>query len=268
MRHFLFLFVFFLSASVQAGSQTFTGTGGAIPDNGNDIYFNLTVSGLSPSTLDTVNFGLETVCINATHTWDADLDVSIVAPDGTEILLVSGAGGGGDDFTNTCFNSTASVSIGSGNPPFTGTFKPMGEIGLINNNQSGNGVWKLHIMDTYPFADQGNLLSWSITFGNNPAIPVVFTSSNLPIVVINTNSQTIVDEPKIMCDMGIIYNGFGNRNYMTDPFNDYNGKIMIEIRAAVRRCSRKNRTGSRPWTTSVTRSTLRCWECRKSMTGC
>lgn len=59
----------------------------------------------------------------------------------------------------------------------------------------------------------------------------VFTDSNLPIVVINTNSQTIVDDPKITCDMGIIWNGSA-RNYMIDPFNDYNGKIGIEIRGS------------------------------------
>ena len=57
-----------------------------------------------------------------------------------------------------------------------------------------------------------------------------FTSSNLPVIVINTNGQTIVDEPKIAADMGIIYNGAGVRNNTTDPFNHYNGKMGIEIR--------------------------------------
>ena len=59
-----------------------------------------------------------------------------------------------------------------------------------------------------------------------------FTSSNLPIVVINTNGQTIVNEPKITADMGIIDNGPGIRNNLTDPFNHYNGKIGIEIRGS------------------------------------
>lgn len=57
-----------------------------------------------------------------------------------------------------------------------------------------------------------------------------FTSSNLPIVVINTNGIPIRDEPKIMADMGIIYNGEGKRNNLSDPFNHYKGKIAIEIR--------------------------------------
>lgn len=55
-------------------------------------------------------------------------------------------------------------------------------------------------------------------------------NSNLPIIVINTNGQTIVNEPKIMADMGIVYNGVNVRNSTTDPFNHYSGKVGIEIR--------------------------------------
>lgn len=61
---------------------------------------------------------------------------------------------------------------------------------------------------------------------------VNFTDSDLPIVVINTNNQTIQDSLRIVADLGIIYNGPGNRNYMTDPFNHYYGKISIEIRGS------------------------------------
>lgn len=57
-------------------------------------------------------------------------------------------------------------------------------------------------------------------------------SSNLPLVVINTNGQFISDEPKIIADMGIIDNGPGVRNLLTDPFNNYSGKIGIEIRGS------------------------------------
>lgn len=59
---------------------------------------------------------------------------------------------------------------------------------------------------------------------------VTLNSSNLPIIIVNTNGQTIPDDPKITADMGIIYNGPGMRNNVTDPFNAYNGKIGIEIR--------------------------------------
>jgi hypothetical protein len=61
---------------------------------------------------------------------------------------------------------------------------------------------------------------------------VPFTSSNLPIIVIKTNGGAIVDDPKIIVDMGIIDNGPGNRNNLTDPYNGYNGKAAIEIRGS------------------------------------
>lgn len=232
MKQVPLILFFQLLLSTTSFSQTFSGGGGQIPDDGTSIDFIINVSGLA-SPLDTTNFGLEQICINATHTWDSDLEISLIAPDGTTVLLTSGNGGSDDDYTNTCFRNDASTPITQGNAPFTGTFRAQGDLSVINNGQNGNGQWKLHILDTYAFADQGNLLSWNITFGTNPAISFLnFTSSNLPIVVINTNSQTIPDEPKITCDMGIIYNGIGVRNYLTDPFNNYNGKIAIEIRGS------------------------------------
>jgi subtilisin-like proprotein convertase family protein len=224
---FALLFCFGLNA------QTYNGAGGAIPDDGSTNYYPLTVSGLSPATIDST-FGLETVCIDITHTWDSDLNISLQAPDGTTIDLTIGNGGSGQNYTNTCFNANASTSIVAGSPPFTGTFRPQGMLGNINNGQNGNGTWNLVIHDTYPFADQGTVLGWSITFGNNPATPpFIFSSSDLPIIVINTNNnQSIPDEPKVMADMGIIYNGPSIRNNMTDPFNHYNGKITIEVRGS------------------------------------
>src|SRR5436190_2982320 len=59
-----------------------------------------------------------------------------------------------------------------------------------------------------------------------------FASSNLPVIVINTNGQAILNEPKITADMGIVYNGVGVRNNVTDPFNNFNGKIGIELRGS------------------------------------
>ncbi len=69
-----------------------------------------------------------------------------------------------------------------------------------------------------------------LVFVNLFAQQNLLTSSNLPIVVINTGGQTILDDPKITADLGIIYNGTGQRNALTDAFNHYNGKIGIEIR--------------------------------------
>jgi len=49
---------------------------------------------------------------------------------------------------------------------------------------------------------------------------VNLTSSNLPIVVITQPSgQTINDAARIVCDMGIIYNGVGATNLINNPYN-------------------------------------------------
>ena len=62
--------------------------------------------------------------------------------------------------------------------------------------------------------------------------PMEFTQSNLPIVVINTYGVEIPDEPKIDAEMGIINNGPGNLNHLSDPFNEFSGWIAIERRGS------------------------------------
>jgi len=72
----------------------------------------------------------------------------------------------------------------------------------------------------------------SLVFLSKSFSQVSFTSSNLPIVLINTNEQTINDDPKIFATMGIIWNGSNTRNTIKDPINSYNGNIGIEIRGS------------------------------------
>jgi hypothetical protein len=143
---------------------------------------------------------------------------------------VSGNGGDTDFYTNTCFVADATTAIVNGASPYTGDFRPMTQMGVVNNGQDPNGTWKLRFLDTYPFADTGELFSWSITFGPDPATYISLSQSNLPIVVINTDGTAIPNEPKVPAQMGIIYNGPGMINHVGDPFTDYAGRIGIELR--------------------------------------
>lgn len=61
---------------------------------------------------------------------------------------------------------------------------------------------------------------------------VNLTSSNLPIVLIDTHGAQIPNEPKIPATMRIVDNGSGVRNEITGPYNDYDGNIGIEIRGS------------------------------------
>ena len=57
-------------------------------------------------------------------------------------------------------------------------------------------------------------------------------SSELPLVYINTNGDNIIDEPKIIAEMGIIWNGNGQQNHTSEEFNHFQGNIGIEIRGS------------------------------------
>lgn len=60
-----------------------------------------------------------------------------------------------------------------------------------------------------------------------------FTSSTLPIVSVQTNGQTIADNPKITATLNVTDKGAGQRNYLTDQPNHFNattGQISISIR--------------------------------------
>lgn len=218
-----------LLQGVSVSAQTFNGSGGPIPDNGNSISFPITVSGL-PASIDS-SYGLVGVCFTITHTYNSDLDIWLISPDSTWMELSTGNGGGGNNFFNTCFNDTVPSLISNGSAPFLGVYRPESPMHIANNGQDPNGTWRLYILDTYPFADDGDLITWSLSFGLNPPQGINFQSSNLPIVKINTGGQAIPDDPKITAHMEIIDNGPGIRNNLSDSAA-YRGFIGIESRGS------------------------------------
>jgi subtilisin-like proprotein convertase family protein len=212
---------------VTTYSQTFSvNLNDTIPDAGPTVYFDLNVTGL-PNVIDT-SFGLESVCLTMLHTYDGDMDVKLVAPDGTTVTLFSGIGGGDDDFTNTCLGDKTLPAINAAGAPFTGLFSPMGNLGNANNGQNPNGLWQLACRDMAG-QDLGVLLNWSITFGSNPALPFMFASSNLPICKITTQGSAIPNDPKVLARLEIIDNGTGLRNFSNQTNYKYEGDILVEL---------------------------------------
>ncbi len=59
---------------------------------------------------------------------------------------------------------------------------------------------------------------------------VVLESSNLPILLIDTGGQEILNEPGITAALRIVDNGPGQRNAVDDPANGYDGLVNIELR--------------------------------------
>ena len=76
----------------------------------------------------------------------------------------------------------------------------------------------------------------------------VFTDSNLPIVLINTDGGAeIPDDPRILANMKIIYRGEGLRNYVSDAntpeYLNYDGRINIELRGSSSQAMEKKQYG-------------------------
>jgi subtilisin-like proprotein convertase family protein len=187
------------------------------------MNFNINVSGLASQT--NASFGLESICIDIEHQKNNDLVINLIAPDGTNANLAAYLLG--NNFTGTCFNTATSTMIGEANAPFKGSFRSEDDMSKFNYYKNPNGIWKLQIIDTRA-GNTGTLISWSLTFSQNPAKP--FVESDLPIMVINTNGQYIIREQRIFVDMGIIYNGEQQVNRLSDPWNHYNAKGSIRYR--------------------------------------
>ncbi|MBK9734504.1 MAG: proprotein convertase P-domain-containing protein [Saprospiraceae bacterium] len=165
--------------------QTFNGVGGLpFPSTG--------TIGITESTCAVTGVGIlggcniiDNVTVNLNHTFDGDIALMLIAPDGTFIELSSSNGGAGDNYSITVFKDIAAINVVSGAPPFNGDFKPEGRqnTNLSNpypnagtpgtftfantfNGINADGDWKLYLNDFVP-ADVGFLNSWSITFSNN-----------------------------------------------------------------------------------------------------
>jgi hypothetical protein len=152
----------------------------------------LVVGGLG-TPLDGATVTLDSVCLNISHTWIGDLQVSLLAPDGvTRITLVStigetignptGLGSNGDDIdiclhaagtngtTDVDDNPLGSMCNGANPPCLIGSWIPTEPLVLQENGQDPNGNWTLEICDSAA-ADTGILNSWSLNFTDNSAPP-------------------------------------------------------------------------------------------------
>lgn len=155
-------------------SQTSTAAPVSIPDNSCvGSSGSIIVSGL-PQALASSSI---TVKVNITHTYVGDLRAYLYAPDGSIINLFYSNGGSGDNFVNTVFTDSAATNLASSGAPFTGYFKPEGNMStqcFVTPNVSTfsamsggtinpNGTWTLRVFDSYSI-DTGVINNWSVSF--------------------------------------------------------------------------------------------------------
>mgnify|MGYP001814852471 CR=1 FL=1 len=98
--------------------------------------------------------------LNISHTRLSDLRVVLVSASGTRIELFNGIGGSSDKFTATLLDDEAADSILEGSAPYTGSFRPVGDLALLEGEQV-NGTWTLEVHDQAR-RELGTLDSWSL----------------------------------------------------------------------------------------------------------
>ena len=108
------------------------------------------------------------VVVNITHTYDGDIALSLVAPDGTTIALSTRRGSSGDNYTGTVFDDAAATAIANGTAPFTGSYRPENPLSAVNGKVA-SGAWKLKVVDSAS-SDSGTIQDWSLQFTYEPRV--------------------------------------------------------------------------------------------------
>jgi hypothetical protein len=127
-------------------------------------------------------------------------------------------------FENNCTNSPVGCQEdGCQSPNYSAPYNSKITAQFFNANTT-----YFIVVDGYSTTSNGNYqLNINESIGLNPP-----DSTNIPLIIINTNNQIIVDEPKINVDFKIIDNYPLGLNYPNDLGNIYQGVAGIEIRGS------------------------------------
>ncbi len=94
------------------------------------------------------------------HSYDANLDVCLISPSGTEITLFTDVGGEDNNFVNTVLDDEATTSITSGSTPFNGACRPEEGLSKLDGEEM-QGTWIIRVYDDST-SNEGYLSAWSI----------------------------------------------------------------------------------------------------------
>ena len=107
--------------------------------------------------------------LDISHSYCSDLDVFLIAPDGTRVELFTDVGGGSDNFTRTRLDDSAATWISDASAPFTGSFRPEESLRVLNGLDA-QGTWTLEISDDSG-GDTGRINGWALAIAAPSAAP-------------------------------------------------------------------------------------------------
>ena len=120
---------------------------------------------------------------------DANLVLTLMAPNGIGVVLASGLAGA--NFSGTAFSDAAATPIASGAAPYRGTFKPTSPLsGLAGAPVNGN--WTLTVTDKATGGNLGTLTGWTLSIvPTTPAPAIAFAAPTLlPALIADTPPAT------------------------------------------------------------------------------
>jgi subtilisin-like proprotein convertase family protein len=115
------------------------------------------------------------VLININHSYCADLDIYLIAPDGTRIELATDVGSSDYGFNYTIFDDDAASGITEGTTPFSGCFRPEGQLYDVCYKNTF-GTWTLEVTDKSA-NEYGQIISWSLIIDRKLYSPVIQAKS-------------------------------------------------------------------------------------------
>ncbi len=186
----------FTTLATPLSNPTACQLGLSIADNscfgGGDV-FGINVASAAGTVLGT-DIELTDVNLIIEHTWDSDLEVELVSPNGVVVSLFADVGSSGDNFGDPTDGSCNSVtnlnmngadgSIGSGSAPFIGSYIPEGDFTAFNDGSSPVGVWQLRVCDDAS-GDTGELEYVELVFGAPCEAPSNLMTSSLTDVSVD-----------------------------------------------------------------------------------
>lgn len=126
----------------------------------------LAISNLGTSTVTSKIFFLNDlpiadikVNLDVTHSFLSDLNISLISPAGTRVVLVSSSCGGNRDIAAT-FDDDADSFVCGNLPAISGTVRPLGSLNTLKG-ESTFGHWILEVRDLSP-SDGGSLNAFSL----------------------------------------------------------------------------------------------------------
>ncbi|HOX01975.1 MAG TPA: autotransporter-associated beta strand repeat-containing protein [Candidatus Paceibacterota bacterium] len=151
-----------LSSGHPGPGAPFTSSGSfAIPDGGGCTNTITVPAGAITAPLARVAVGL-----HLTHEFVSDIDLYLVAPDGTRVELSTDNGAAGRNYGNDCGAMTVFVEngppINSRPAPFVGEFCPEGSLWDLRSKPA-QGDWSLIVLDDEANGISGVLQCWTLT---------------------------------------------------------------------------------------------------------